>query len=292
MCLKSFSGIVKNGNIVHRNSCIKLKGKVVIITGGSSGIGLSLAHEFGRQGAFVVISARNAERLNAALSDLHWQGIEAMAVVADVSKEEDCKNLIQKTFEEKGRIDVLVNNAGVSMRAAFKDTDLKVLKTLMDINFWGTVYCTKYALPHLLETRGSVVGIISIAGYIGLPGRTGYTASKFAIRGFLETVRCENLKTGLHVLIAAPGFTSSNIRKSALTADGTPQGETPRDESSMMSSEKAAYKIVKAVKKRKNELILTFLEGKFAVTLNHYFPSLVNMLVFNQMSKEPDSPIR
>jgi short-subunit dehydrogenase len=268
-----------------------LKGKVVIITGGSSGIGLAMAHEFGRLGAFVVISARNKERLDIALSDLQWQGFDVMAVKADVSIEADCKNLIDKAVEAKGRIDILVNNAGVSMRAAFKNTDLAVLKTLMDINFWGTVYCTKYALPHLLETRGSVVGIISIAGYIGLPGRTGYSASKFAIRGFLETLRCENLRTGLHVLVAAPGFTTSNIRKSALQANGSPQGETPRDEAKMMSSEKAAQKIVSAILKRKNELVLTFLEGKFAVMLNHYFPSLVNYLVFNQMAKEPDSPI-
>lgn len=267
-----------------------MKGKVVIITGGSSGIGLAMAHEFGRLGAFVVISARNKERLDGALAGLLALGVEAMAVMADVSLEADCKNLIDKVVEAKGKIDILVNNAGVSMRAAFKNTDLQVLKTLMDINFWGTVYCTKHALPYLIESKGSVVGIISVAGYIGLPGRTGYSASKFAIRGFLDTLRCENLKTGLHVLVAAPGFTSSNIRKSALLADGSPQGDTPRDEAKMMSSEKAAAIIVRAVTKRKNELVLTFLEGKFAVTLNHYFPRLVNYMVYRQMSKEPDSP--
>ncbi|HCT71590.1 MAG TPA: short-chain dehydrogenase, partial [Bacteroidales bacterium] len=154
-----------------------MRGKVVIITGGSSGIGLALAQEFGRLGAFVVISARNRERLDQAAADLRWEGAEVLAVQADVSREEDCKSLIEKTIAEKGRIDVLVNNAGLSMRAAFKDTDLSVIKTLMDVNFWGTVYCTKFALPWLLETKGSVVGIISVAGYIGLPGRTGYSAS-------------------------------------------------------------------------------------------------------------------
>lgn len=262
----------------------------MIITGGSSGIGLSLAHEFGRQGASVVISARNAERLNAAQNELKTAGIDTLAVPADVSIESDCKSLIDQTIAWKGKIDVLVNNAGVSMRAVFKDTDLSVIKSLMDINFWGTVYCTKYALPYLLETKGSVVGIISVAGYIGLPGRTGYSASKFAIRGFLETLRCENLKTGLHVMVAAPGFTSSNIRKQALLADGSLQGNTPRDETKMMSSDKVARKVVRAIRRRKNELILTFLEGKFAVSLNHYFPKLVNYLVYNEMAKEPESP--
>ena len=267
-----------------------MKGKVVIITGSSSGIGLSLAREFGRLGASVVISARNQERLDAAFDELQSKGVDILAVKADVSIEEDCKNLIDRTIAWKGKIDVLVNNAGVSMRAAFKNTDLSVLKSLMDINFWGTVYCTKYALPYLLEAKGSVAGIVSVAGYIGLPGRTGYSASKFAIRGFLETLRCENLKTGLHVLIAAPGFTSSNIRKSALVANGDQQGATPRDENKMMSSEKVAKKVVRAIVRRKNTLILTLIEGKFAVMLNHHFPKIVSRLVYNLMAKEPDSP--
>ena len=268
-----------------------MKGKVVIITGSSSGIGLSLAHEFGRQGASVVISARNQDRLDAAFAELQLEGVDILAVTADVSVESDCKNLINRTLDWKGKIDVLVNNAGVSMRAAFKNTDLSVLKSLMDINFWGTVYCTNYALPHLLKSKGSVVGIVSVAGYIGLPGRTGYSASKFAMRGFLETLRCENIKTGLHVLIASPGFTSTNIRKSALVANGDPQGVTPRDENKMMSSEKVAQKVVRAVKRRKNELILTFIEGKFAVMLNNHFPKIVNRMVYSLMAREPDSPL-
>lgn len=269
-----------------------MKGKVVIITGSTSGIGLSLAHEFGRRGASVVISGRNQERLDAAFNELQSEGVDTLAVRTDASIEGACKNLIDCTIDWKGKIDVLVNNAGVSMRAAFKNTDLSVLKSLMDINFWGTVYCTKMALPYLLESKGSVVGIISVAGYIGLPGRTGYSASKFAVRGFLETLRCENLKTGLHVLIAAPGFTSSNIRKSALLANGEQQGATPRDEAKMMSSDKVAKKVVRAVVRRKNELILTLIEGKFAVMLNHYFPKIVSRMVFYLMAREPDSPFK
>src|SRR5690606_5748812 len=149
-------------------------------------------------------------------------------------KEEDCERLIQATIQQFGRIDLLINNAGISMRALFKDLDLKVLKQVMDINFWGTVYCTKFALPYLLQQKGSIVGISSVAGFKGLPARTGYSSSKFAMHGFLESVRIENLDAGLHVLIACPGFTASNIRNTALAKDGNIQGESPLDEGKIM----------------------------------------------------------
>lgn len=262
----------------------------MIITGGSSGIGLALAYEFGRLGAKLTIVARDSAKLEVAAKEIRNNGVEVMTILADVSKEIDCKRVVDQTISQYSHLDILVNNAGISMRAAFKDTDLSVLHKLMDINFWGTVYCTKYALPFILQRKGSIVGIISVAGHIGLPGRTGYSASKFAVRGFLDTVRSEYTNTGLHVLVAAPGFTASNIRSTALTADGSPQGDTPRDESKMMSAEKAAKKIVNAVVKRKNSIVLTFWEGKFTVFLNKFFPNIVSRLAFNHMRKEPDSP--
>jgi short-subunit dehydrogenase len=162
----------------------------------------------------------------------------------------------------------------------------------MDTNFWGTVYCTKHALPYLLKAKGTVVGVISVAGHIGLPGRTGYSASKFAVRGFLDTLRVENLKTGLKVLVVAPGFTSSNIRNEALTADGTPQGVTPRDEAKMMSPDKVARRIYRAVKNRRRQLILTFFEGKLAVFMKQLFPRLVDWQTYHEMAKESNSPLR
>ncbi|MFW6268198.1 MAG: SDR family oxidoreductase, partial [Marinilabiliaceae bacterium] len=184
-----------------------MKDKVIIITGASSGIGLACAREFAARGGRVSLAARNSEKLQAIEKALSESGHEVLVTPTDVSREEDCKKLVDKTIERFGKIDILVNNAGISMRALFKDVELSVLKQLMDVNFWGTVFCTKYALPWLLETKGSVVGVSSIAGFVGLPGRTGYSASKFAMHGFLHTLRVENLKTGLHVLIAAPGFT-------------------------------------------------------------------------------------
>ena len=137
------------------------------------------------------------------------------------------------------------------MRAAFIDTDLKVLHRLMDVNFWGTVYCTKYALPYLISQKGSLIGVSSVAGFHGLPGRTGYSASKFAIHGLLETIRIENLKKGLHVMIIAPGFTTTDIRRHALLSDGTEQGESPRDEHKLMPPEYVAKWVLKGIRKKK-----------------------------------------
>jgi len=266
-----------------------MKDKIVLVTGASSGIGKALAFEFASRGAKLVLAARSVDKLQEVERTLTEQGTEVLSVKTDVSIESDCEKLISAAVAKFGGIDVLINNAGISMRAMFKDCDLSVLKNLMDVNFWGTVYCTKFAMPHILASKGSVVGVISIAGYVGLPGRTGYSASKYAIRGFLDTLRVENLKTGVHVLVAAPGFTASNVRNVALTADGSSQGETPRDEAKMMTAEVCAQHIAKAVVKRKSELILTFIEGKFTVWLKKWFPSLLEKLTYNHMAKEPNS---
>lgn len=266
-----------------------MENKVVIITGASSGIGRALAFEFAHRNAKLVLAARRIELLEEMKETLHT---EVAIKQTDVSKEEDCRDLIEFAISSFGKIDILINNAGISMRANFEDVELSVLHKLMDVNFWGTVYCSKYALPHLLKTKGSLVGVISIAGFVGLPGRTGYAASKFAIRGFLDTVRIENRRNGLHVLVAAPGFTSSEVRKAALTANGTNQGETPRNEAKMMSAEECAKHIIRAITKRKRELILTFLEGKLTVFLGKFAPRLLDKLTFNHMAKEPDSPFK
>lgn len=267
-----------------------MKNKVVIITGASSGIGRALAVECAAKGALLSLGARRTELLDQLKHEL--SGAEVLITKTDVSDENDCKLLIEQTVKRFGRIDVLINNAGISMRALFEEVEIKVIKQLINVNFYGTVYCSKYALPYLLKTKGSLVGIISIAGYVGLPGRTGYSASKFAIRGFLDTIRIENLKNGLHVLVAAPGFTASDVRKVALTNDGSLQLVTPRDESKMMSSEECARHIIKAIEKRKRELILTFVEGKLVVFLSKFFPSLIDKLVYKHMAKEPNTPIK
>jgi short-subunit dehydrogenase len=268
-----------------------LKDKVVIITGASSGIGQACALAFAAEGCNLVLAARNKESLEKTAGACEKKGVKTLVVQTDVSVEADCRHLMEETVRVFGKIDILINNAGMSMRALFEDTDLSVLKKLMDVNFWGTVYCTKYALKELLKTKGSLVGISSVAGYKGLPGRTGYSASKFAMNGFLEVLRIENLKKGLHVLICAPGFTASNIRNTALTKDGSVQSESPLEESKLMQPEEVAQHIVNAVKKRKNTLILTT-TGKLTVLLNKLFPKFMDGMVYNHMAKEPNSPLK
>lgn len=269
-----------------------MKNKVVIITGASSGIGEALAHQFAKEGAIVVLAARSPDKLQALASLLAAQyGVQALAVPADVTKVADCQNLIENTVAKFGRIDVLINNAGISMRALFEDTEVKVIESLMSVNFMGAVYCTRFALPYLLQSKGSIAGISSIAGYRGLPARTGYSASKFALQGFLEALRPEVMDRGVNVLTVCPGYTASNIRKTALTSDGSTQGETPRNEESMMSAEECALHIYKAIEKRKRTLILTPI-GKITVFLNKLFPGLMDRMTLNFLKKEPDSPFK
>ncbi len=268
-----------------------MQNKVIIITGASSGIGKALAEELSSRGARLVLASRNITKLNEMAEQLRSKNREVMVCPADVSVESECRNLISKTIEKYNTIDVLINNAGISMRALFEKVELDVIRKVMDVNFWGTVYCTKFALPYLLQSRGSLIGISSIAGYKGLPGRAAYSASKFAMQGFLEVVRIENMKKGLHVLTACPGFTASNIRHTALNERGIEQGESPRDEEKMMSAEEVARRITKAIIKRKRTLILTN-QGKLTVQLNKFFPAFMDKMVFSHMAKEPDSPLK
>ncbi|WP_316765531.1 SDR family oxidoreductase [Pedobacter frigiditerrae] len=268
------------------------KNKVVVITGASSGIGKALAEELAKRGANVVLGARQYVTLCEITAELEAKyQVKALAVQCDVSKESDCEMLVKQTLITFGKIDVLINNAGLSMRALFNDVDLSVLKNLMDVNFWGTVYCTKYALPEILKTKGSIVAVSSIAGYRGLPGRTGYSASKFAMNGFMESLRTENLKTGVHVMVACPGFTTSNIRVAALAKDGSAHGETSMEEGKMMTSEAVAAIISDGIAERKRTLIMTG-QGKLAVWVNKLFPAFADKKVFDLFAKEKNPLIR
>lgn len=262
--------------------------KVIVITGASSGIGKALAEEFAKRGANIVLGARQYVKLCEITNDIQAKyNVKALAVQTDVTKEKDCENLINQAIYTMGRIDILVNNAGISMRALFNNLDFEVIKQLMDINFWGSVYCTKFALPELLKNKGSVVAVSSIAGYKGLPGRTGYSASKFAMNGFFESLRVENLKTGLHVMVACPGFTASNIRQVALNQSAKPQGESSMDENKMMTAEEVSNIIVNGVSTRKRQIVMTR-QGKLTVLLQKFFPGFLDKLVYKHFSKEKD----
>ncbi|HUZ59372.1 MAG TPA: SDR family oxidoreductase [Hanamia sp.] len=250
--------------------------KVIAITGGTDGIGKALVKEFLQRGAIVATCGRTPGKLTQLKSEFPDKTL--FTIVADVSKEEDCKNFIEKTVEEFKGIDVLINNAGISMRALFKDTDLTTLKRVMDINFWGTVYCTKYALNTVIERKGSIVGIASIAGHRGLPGRSGYSASKAAVIRWMETLRTELLDTGVNVMWVSPGFTASNTRYAALGENAEPVKDSKLDEGKIMTAEECAGHIVKAIQKRKRTLVLTF-TGKEAIFMNKFFPALADKLI-------------
>jgi short-subunit dehydrogenase len=266
-----------------------MKNQVVIITGGSSGIGKALAISCAKRGAKVVITGRNEDRLNEVGAELDQLGTPNLCLKLDVASEADNKHLIEETVRVFGQIDILINNAGISMRALLEEIDVEVFKKVMDINFYGTLFATKYALPHILRTKGSIVGVSSINGYRGTPARTAYTASKYAMNGFFESLRTEVMHRGVHVLVACPGFTGTNIRNAALTADGSSQGESPRDEGKMMTAEEVAEGIIKAIKKRKRDIVFTT-QGKLAVFLNKVIPGRMDKIVFNVFAKEPDSP--
>ena len=268
-----------------------LKDKVIVITGASSGIGRAMAEVYAAAGARVVLGARSGEKLKEIADGIAAAGGCAVWCATDVVSEDDCRRLIDTAVETWGGIDVLICNAGLSMRAIFDDVDLKVLHRLMDVNFWGTVNCTKYALPWLQKSHGSLVGISSVAGLHGLPGRTGYSASKYAMTGFLETVRIENIKKGLHVMVACPGFTASNVRFSALTADGSQQGATPREESKMMTAEQVARIVARGILKRKR-LCLMEAEGRATHFVKKFAPAFLDKMFYLVMSKEPDSPFK
>ncbi|MFI3280953.1 MAG: SDR family oxidoreductase [Rikenellaceae bacterium] len=267
-----------------------VKDKVVVVTGASSGIGEALAKTYAAAGAKVVLAARQEAKLETIVADIEAAGGSAVYSACDVVVVEDCEKLIAKAVESYGKIDILICNAGLSMRALFDNVDLGVLRRLMDVNFWGTVNCVKYALPYLQSSKGSIVGVSSVAGLHGLPGRTGYSASKYAMTGFLETIRIENLKKGLHVMIACPGFTASNVRFSALTADGSSQGETPRAEEKMMTSEQVADIIMRATAKRKRLCLMEF-DGRATHLVKKFLPKFLDKMFYNAMAKEPDSPL-
>lgn len=259
------------------------RNKVVVITGGSEGIGRALVEIMLNRGAKVATCGRNHDKLY--ILQKRFSGQPFHSVVADVSNEADCRHFITTTLKTFGHIDVLINNAGLSMRALINDSEISAFKRLMDVNFWGTVYCTKFALKSIIESKGTIVGISSIVGNRGIPGRSAYSASKFAMQGWLEALRVEMLEQGVNVLWVSPGFIATNIRSVALNAEGKPIGETPMDESKLMSPEECANHIIRAIEKRKRAVVLTF-TGKATVWISKLFPRLADKYIHRFFFKQ------
>ena len=257
--------------------------KIVVITGGSDGIGKALVAQFLALGAKVATCGRNENKLSLLATEFPTSNLYTAQV--DVSKQDQSEAFIKQVVDNWGRIDILINNAGISMRALVSEVSVQTLQNVMDINFWGTVYCTKAALASIKQNKGVIVGVSSIAGYRGLPGRSGYSASKFALNGWLEALKTELYASGTHVMWVCPGFTTSNIRNAALDKNAKAQGESPMDEGAMMSSEQCATHIIHAIEKRKRSLVLTF-TGKRTVFMNKFFPAWADKLVHHFFFKD------
>ncbi len=249
---------------------------VVIITGASSGIGREVALQLADQGAWLMLAARDTNRLESVAQDCQRRGSKALPVKTDVGVEADCKALIEKTVTEYGRIDTLINNAGISMWTPFDQLqDLSILEDIMRVNYLGAVYCTYHALPHLKQTRGRLVAISSLAGKNGVPTRSGYAASKHAMVGFFDSLRIELAETGVSVTLIYPGFVTSEIRERAFGADGQPLKKSPVRESEVMTAEECARIIIKAVARRKREEVMT-MRGKLGQWVKLIAPGMVD----------------
>jgi len=258
-------------------------GKIIVITGGSDGIGKALVQQFLALGAKVATCGRNQSKLSLLAQENPNSNLLALQV--DVRNSLEVEAFMQAIIAKWNIIDILINNAGISMRALVQDASFETLHQVMDINFWGTVYCTKTALPYIQKNKGVIVGVSSIAGYRGLPGRSGYSASKFALNGWLEALKTELYGSGTHVMWVCPGFTTSNIRNAALDKNAQAQGESPMDEGAMMSSEACATHIIHSIDKRERSLVLTF-TGKRTFFMNKYFPAWADKLVHHFFFKD------
>lgn len=254
------------GSPLHEN--------VTVITGASAGIGRGLALQLADEGAWLALAARDADKLEEVAAQCRQRGTKALVVPTDVTKQSQCAHLVERTIAEYGRIDTLINNAGLSMFARFDEIkDLAVLEEVMQVNYFGSVYCTSYALPHLKATRGRIVGISSLAGKIGMPTRTGYSASKHALVGFYDSLRIECAKEGITVTVVFPGFVSTRIRERALGPDARPLGKSPYSETGLMTVDECARLTVKAIVQRKRELMLG---GKLIPWLKLVAPRLLD----------------
>ncbi|HWP19761.1 MAG TPA: SDR family oxidoreductase [Burkholderiaceae bacterium] len=263
--------------------------KVVVLTGASDGIGAELARQIAaREGAQValVLAARRRDKLEAVALQCRQHGAQVLVQPADVSRDTDCRALIETAVAAFGRLDVLVNNAGMSAHAAFEDVqDLAWYETLMRINFWGAVWCTRAALPHLKASRGQIVAVSSLAGLVGVPGRTAYSATKFAMNGFFESLRVELMPHGVAVTLAYPGVVATDIRYRGFNAAGQPAGRSGLDERGAMSVRTCARLILDGMYARRREVVMTA-KGKLARWIKLIAPGLVDRMALAALNRD------
>lgn len=248
--------------------------RVVLVTGASAGIGRALGLRLGRAGARVGLLARREGRLHE-LAEKIGDPQRITLLPGDVSDPDFCAGAVERLVREQGGLDLLINNAGVSMNATFDQADLSVFRRMMEVNYFGALYLTRFALPHLERSSGGVVFISSVVGKRGFATRSGYSAAKFAVQGLFESLRVEWRERGVWVGLVAPGYTESEMREAALGPDGQPRRKTGMTVGRVMSAEDAAEAILEAAARRRREVVLTP-EGKLMVWLNKLWPSLAD----------------
>ena len=265
---------------------ISFSGKVLAITGASEGIGAELARQVAGKYVWLALAARNLDKLERVAEECRARGAEAVAIRCDVGVESDCRSFIDTALRKFDSLDILVNNAGVSGHARFEEvTDFGWYETLMRVNYLGSLYCTRHALPHLKKRRGLVVGISSLAGKVGIPGRTAYSPTKAAQALFLEALRLELLGSGVDVTVVYPGVVATDIRRHGYGPDGGPAGKSGLREDKAMPVEKCARLIAEAMHARRRELVMT-LPGKLGLWLRLVAPGLVDRMILNALKKD------
>ena len=260
-------------------------GKVVVVTGAASGIGAAICRKFADEGAKIGLMDADEKGVKDMEYSLTGSGIDAFAVKCDVSSEEECSFAIKNFIMRYGGIDVLVNNAGITQRGAFMETRSSVFRKVMDINFFGSLYCTKAAIESIVERKGMIIVIESGAGVTPLLGRSGYCASKHALHGLFTTIRTEIRNTGAHVMIVCPGFVKTNLQTRALGTDG---GVTKHPQSTVgrqITSERVAEEVYIAALKRKNMVVLTFM-GKLGYWISRIAPIFYEKMMARKLRSE------
>jgi short-subunit dehydrogenase len=262
----------------------EFRDNVVIITGASSGIGAGLARQLSAQGAKIVLSARSSELLQS-VRESCANPANVHVVRCDVNEKEQCRELIEETVRVFGRIDTLINNAGIGMHAYFADlADPDILDDVMRVNFMGSAYCTYYALPYIRKTRGRIVAVSSLTGKSGVPSRTGYAASKHAMAGFFDSLRIELAGTGVTVTVAYPGFVDTGIGERALGADGLPMGDRAFMREGVMTTEECCRLIIQTAAARKREIVMT-LTARIAQWVKLIAPGAVDKMALAMITK-------
>ena len=261
-------------------------GKVIAITGASEGIGAELARQVSGKGVWLALAARNQEKLEAVAADCRARGAEAIAIRCDVGVEADCRHFIEEIARKYSSLNILVNNAGVSGHAQFEEvTDFSWYEDMMRVNYMGSLYCTRYALPHLKKSRGQIVAISSLAGKVGIPGRTAYSPTKAAQALFFEALRLELQESGVDITIVYPGVVATDIRLHGYGPDGQPAGKSGLKEVGAMPVEECVRQIIEATHARKRELVMT-LQGKVGLWLKLAFPKIVDRMVLRAIRKD------